>query len=222
MIPHLKQTLKGLLQEASLEKALEQIRCLPARRVVNPLFSFLYSVDPLFKWRAVTAMGEVVARLSRSDMESARIIMRRLMWNLNDESGGIGWGSAEAMGEIMAGSERMAREYASILISYIQPDGNYLEMPGLRQGALWGIGRAAHAHAGLMDGAAPFLTPCMTDTDAISRGLAVWAAGALRTQIVKAALSGLTNDTEMIDIFLNGTLTKRTVGDLAREALRWA
>lgn len=25
-------------------------------------------------------------------MDSARIVMRRLMWSLNDESGGIGWG----------------------------------------------------------------------------------------------------------------------------------
>ena len=46
-------------------------------------------------------MGVVVAGLAEHDMESARVVMRRLMWNLNDESGGIGWSSPEAMGEIM-------------------------------------------------------------------------------------------------------------------------
>ena len=47
-------------------------------------------------------LEDVVSRLADSDMEAARVIMRRLMWNLNDESGGIGWGSPEAMGEILA------------------------------------------------------------------------------------------------------------------------
>jgi hypothetical protein len=46
-------------------------------------------------------MGEVMAHLADKDMESARVIMRRLMWSLNDESGGIGWGAPEAMGEIV-------------------------------------------------------------------------------------------------------------------------
>jgi len=40
--------------------------------------------------------------------------MRRLMWNLNDESGGIGWGNPEAMGEILACHEALANEYAPI------------------------------------------------------------------------------------------------------------
>ena len=72
--------------------------------------------------------------------------MRRLMWNLNDESGGIGWRARpEAMGEIVARSERLADEYGHILISYLDPDGNYLEHPLLQRGLLWGIGRFAHA-----------------------------------------------------------------------------
>ncbi|MEA3417440.1 MAG: hypothetical protein U9R02_15080 [Thermodesulfobacteriota bacterium] len=53
-------------------------------------------------------MGVVVSNLADHDMESARVIMRRLIWNLNDESGGIGWGSPEAMGEIMARNNRLA------------------------------------------------------------------------------------------------------------------
>jgi hypothetical protein len=58
--------------------------------VINTLFSFLYNSDPAIKWNAATAMGAAVARLAHEDTESARVIIRRLMWNLNDESGGIG------------------------------------------------------------------------------------------------------------------------------------
>ena len=63
-------------------------------------------------------MGQVVSNLADTDMESARVIMRRLIWNLNDESGGIGWGSPEAMGDIMACHERLAGEYHRLLVSY--------------------------------------------------------------------------------------------------------
>jgi len=53
-------------------------------------------------------MGRVVSSLAEKDMESARVVMRRLMWNLNEESGGIGWGCPEAMGETMARSAPLA------------------------------------------------------------------------------------------------------------------
>jgi hypothetical protein len=86
------------------------------------------------KCAAVKAMGAVVAKLADHNMEAARIIVRRLMWNLNDESGGIGWGSPEAMGEILARHRGLAGEYAHILISYIREDGNYLENQVLQEG----------------------------------------------------------------------------------------
>jgi hypothetical protein len=69
--------------------------------------------------------------------------MRRMIWNLNDESGGIGWGSPETMGESMACHNRLAGEYHRILVSYIRPDGNFLEHPELQKGLLWGLARLA-------------------------------------------------------------------------------
>ncbi|RZB31250.1 MAG: hypothetical protein SRB2_04775 [Desulfobacteraceae bacterium Eth-SRB2] len=98
----LKKKILELLGRDDLEKSLDEICQYPARKAVNPLFSFFYSTNELIKWRAITAMGAVVSRLAEQDMESARVVMRRLIWNLNDESGGIGWGSPEAMGEIMS------------------------------------------------------------------------------------------------------------------------
>jgi len=98
--------------------------------------------------------------------------MRRLIWNLNDESGGIGWGSPEAMGEIMAQSEQMAKEYHLILISYIRDDGNYIEHEILQRGVLWGLSRLAHARPELVKDAAPFLHPYMESDDPILRELA--------------------------------------------------
>jgi hypothetical protein len=124
---------------------------IPAQHLISPLFSALFSTQDEIHWRAVSCIGEAVSALTRKDLESARVVMRRLMWSLNDESGGIGWGAPEAMGEIMARQARIAEEYASILCSYIVPSqgpDNYLEYRPLRQGAYWGIARLAKASPG--------------------------------------------------------------------------
>ncbi|MCJ7684326.1 MAG: hypothetical protein MUO68_08530, partial [Desulfobacteraceae bacterium] len=111
----LKQRVLDLLGSEELDSALEALCSMPLLRVINSLFSFLYRTDEQIRWRAVTAMGAAVAGLAHEDMEQARVIMRRLIWNLNDESGGIGWGSPEAMGEILACHELLADEYAPVL-----------------------------------------------------------------------------------------------------------
>ncbi len=108
----LKKTLGSLLAQPINGPQLERICALPLRKVINPLFSFFYSKEEHVRWHAITAMGAVTSRLAAYEMEQARVVMRRLMWNLNDESGGIGWGSPEAIGEIMARCAPLAHEYA--------------------------------------------------------------------------------------------------------------
>ena len=215
----LKKLLPALFKSEEFEKSLEEICLIPARRVVNPLFSFFYNTDELVKWRAVTAMGVVVARLAHEDLESARIVMRRLMWNLNDESGGIGWGSPEAMGEIMARHDGLAGEYACILVSYINETGNFLEHEMLQRGVLWGLGRLAYARPDLVRDAAAYLCPFMRSKDAVHRGLAAWVAGAIPSEMTESLLKHLVTDEARINIFINMNLEQRTVGQLAVEAL---
>jgi hypothetical protein len=115
-----KKKVLELVSSNDFEQDLVALCNLPARKVINPLFSFLLSTDSKIKWATVTAFGAVVSNLAEQDMESARVIMRRLMWQLNDESGGIGWGCPEAIGEIIACHEGLAREYARVPISYIR------------------------------------------------------------------------------------------------------
>lgn len=215
----LKKKILGLLGGGDLEKSLDEICQLPARQAVNPLFSFFYSTNELIKWRAITAMGAVVSRLAEQDMESARVVMRRLIWNLNDESGGIGWSSPEAMGEIMARHFRLAEEYAFLLVSYVNEQGNYIEHPILQRGVLWGLGRLAHSRPRLVKHAAPFLPPYMQSEDAFHRGLTAWTAGALDGGLTKPLLKHLSNDNTVINIFIDMDLIEITVGQLAREAL---
>ena len=139
-----------LLEHDDFENNIQKIHRYNQRKLVNALFPFLCSTDRKIKENAITAMGEAVSKMAESNLESARIIMRRLMLNLNDESGGIGWGAPEAMGEIMARSEKLAKEYHKILISYTPDGGNYLDFEDLQKDVIAGLKRLSRVHPDLV------------------------------------------------------------------------
>ena len=215
----LKKKVLTLLNLEEPDAQLDEIGRFQARQVINPLFSFLHHGNERTKWAAIRAMGAVVKALANEDMEAARLIMRRLMWNLNDESGGIGWGSPEAMGEIMAQHEALAHEYSAILISYIRPDGNYLEHEMLQRGVLWGIGRLAHARPKTVEHAVFFLEPFITADDPILRGFTLWIAKALPSPQMTPHIEILLKDDTIIKLYRNEQLTEYQISRLAEEAL---
>jgi hypothetical protein len=215
----LKKMMLPLLQADDFSQGLAEIRRLPLRKAVGPLFSYLCSLDELVKWHAVTAMGSVLSDLAVSDLESARVVMRRLIWNLNDESGGIGWGCPESMAEAMARNKKLAAEYACILISYIQPDGNYLEHEGLQRGVLWGVGRLAHSRPQCMQAATEFLLSYMKSEVPHLRGLAAWAVSPILNAAAIHCLRKLTRDPAELMLYRNETIAPYSVGHLAGEAL---
>jgi hypothetical protein len=215
----LKRRVLALLRSDDIERTLTELNQLPPRRVVNPLFSCLVSSDEQIKWQTVTVMGSVVAKLAAEDMESARVVMRRLMWLLNDESGGIGWGVPEAMGEIIASHEGLAKEFASVLISYVRMDGNFLEFEPLQRGAVWGIGRVAQTRPELVKEAAPHLLAYLESKDAAARGLAAWALGLLGAEAARSQLTTLLTDEARVWLYSDRMLVLLTVSDLASEAL---
>lgn len=215
----LKQVIIGHLRSAELASALKHILQIPARRAVNPLFTLFCDRDPLLRWRAVTAMGAVVASLAEKEPESARVVMRRFMWNLNEESGGVGWGCPEAMGESTARSALLADEFGCILTSYLWRRGNFLEFSAIQPGVLWGMGRLGYARPNVIGDCAARVNPFLTAEDAVRRGLAAWAAGAIGNAESIPHLTRLRADVECLDFYDAGQLTRVTVSELAGAAL---
>ncbi len=214
-----KKIVRALLTAEDFQGSLKALRQYPPRQSVNFLISFFYDRDALIRWRAIAAFGSVVAMLADENMESARVMMRRLMWNLNDESGGIGWGSPEAMGDAAARHAGLAKEFASILRSYLRPDENFLEHEMLQRGVLWGIARLAEVRPELLPETDNYLLPFVTSDDPNHRGLAAWALGNLKSPLAGDALNDLVGDNNEI-LFFNGlALVPVTVGDLAKAAL---
>ncbi len=181
----LRRRVHELLRSEDLKQVLRELRKISPRKAINPLISAFYDSDPGLRSKAISAFGQIVADLANKDMEAARIVMRRLMWMLNDESGGIGWGVPEAMAEAMACHPGIAEEYAHILVSYIREDGNLLEYGPLRKGVLWGICRLAQVHPDLLIelDTARYIRPYLEDDDPSSRELSARALKMLGDRI---------------------------------------
>lgn len=216
----LKRRILALLKLPDFEVCLRELRQFPSLNVINSLFSFLYNLNPEIKWKAVTAIGALVAKLADEDMEAARDIMRRLMWNLNDESGGIGWGSPEAMGEIAACHDALAEEYAPILLSYAREDGNFLEYEPMQRGVLWGIGRLCLVRQDLVKDSASHIIPFLHSRDSVVRGIAAWIMSLLGRAEARSSLEGLIEDEFRFKIYMDRRLMERKVKDMAVEALK--
>lgn len=211
----LRKHLQALLGGENFQAAMAAVSEIPGRRAVNPIIGLFCCRDELIRWRAVSAFGVAAAALADRDMESARVVLRRLMWTLNDESGGIGWGAPEAMGEAAALHERIACEYGGILVSYIREDCNFLEHPVLQRGVLWGVGRLVHARTESALGIGRFLVPFLSSSDPYHRGLAAWASRALDEAALEPHLERLTSDTAALVFYRNGALHPVTVGRMA-------
>lgn len=242
----IKQEVLALLASTDLDYIGREVRNYAEKDVVNPLFSALSRPEERVRWHAVTVFGQVVPRLADQDMEAARVVMRRFLWSLNDESGGIGWGAPEAMAEIMLHHDRLAEEYLHMLISYLRPDGplehqdgNFLELPSLQCGLLWGIGRLALRLGPklISQGVVADLLPYLQSEDGGVRGLAVWALGQLRVAdalqpsteraalghslpaTVSDALLPLATDGGQVRLYRQGEVHLCSVAELVEETL---
>lgn len=217
----LKHRVLSLLKLPDFDKALDKLSKLPPRRVINTLIASLCNDDEEIKWRAISAMGFIVSNIAAKDMESARTVMRRLIWSLNDESGGIGWGAPETMGEIMACNEGLAGEFAHILVSYIREDGNYIEYQPLQRGVVWGIGRLAQVRPGLLreKDTTRFLEPYLGSSDPAIRALAAWAIGLLGVGGSSSRLEALLTDDTEVQLYMDRKLAVCRVSEITAEAL---
>jgi hypothetical protein len=107
------------------------------------LIAFLFDKDPLIIWRAIEALGRTAGYVAERNPEKVRKTLRRLLWLMNDESGGICWYAPEAIAEIIVNVPSLKTEFGVILLSFLY------EEP-FERGVRWGIYRLVSE--GLPDG----------------------------------------------------------------------
>jgi hypothetical protein len=224
-----KRLITDLLRDSTPAQLSDNLLARPAREVINPLFSCLCHPQELVRWRAVTGFGVIVPTIADRKPEEARVIIRRFLWMLNDESGGIGWGVPQALAEVLAGSALLAREYLHMLVSYTLDDGpelfqhgNFLENEILQEGVLWGVCRVAPLYPDkLLDlGIATSCGGYLSSGRSVIRGLACRLSGLLGLDRYRIPLVGLTDDQAELRLYEAGVMRDYRVMELAAEALQ--
>ncbi len=227
----LKKDVLTLLEKSRTEELPQKLNNYQNHRLINPLFIALCNPVEKVRWHAVVSFGWLVPIIAEKDLEAGRIIMRRFLWSLNDESGGIGWGCPEAMAEIMCHSSFLRKEYLHMLISYMREDGenlfedgNYLELPMLQRGLLWGIGRLCQDHRQEMieQRIVDDIRAYLKSSDPYVIGLAIWCLGLIGDKAGLKQNRSLHSDNEILHLFINKEFHYISVAELFQRAFRMA
>ncbi len=224
----LKRDVFEILQNPNLEEIFQHLNSYEDHRLLNPLIIALCHNIERVRWHAVCCLGRFVPAIAERDIEAGRIVMRRFLWSLNDESGGIGWGVPESMAEIMCNSQPLRKEYLHMLISYMREDGealfqdgNYLELPLLQRGLLWGIGRLCQDHRTEMieQQILADVSSYLDSADVYVVGLAIWCLGLLGVESGLDLIRRFEHCNEELCLFLNKQFRHISVAELVRSAL---
>ncbi|MBI4665865.1 MAG: HEAT repeat domain-containing protein [Nitrospinae bacterium] len=185
-----KETLQSLIREGRYEEALA-ISC-HAPGFARALMSFLFTDEELLFWRTVKVFGLYAAR----DAETSSRFVRRLMWQLNDESGSIGRGSAHVIGEMAVNNYEVVKTAAPVVV-------HYLEDEGMLPGVLYAIGRIGSVRPEVTKDVIPELVAILEEYEDSPKilGMAAWALGRIGAKQADVALRGLLDNGERFSYY---------------------
>ncbi|WP_051276239.1 DVU0298 family protein [Desulfovirgula thermocuniculi] len=208
-----REVIKALLGERRYGEIAELVA--QKRSHLRFLRRLLNEPGTLLCWRAVEAIGVACARLAETDPAAGRLVLRQLLWTINDESGGIGWAAPQAMGEIVYRRPDLYGDYASIII-------HHAEERMLRAGVIWAAGRMAQACPDFVRPHLPLLLPYLDDPDPHVRGYLLWLLGILKEKPDFRRHGHLLHDESRVLLYEDGELKELTVAALARRAAQTA
>ena len=118
------QTRKKVIRKVLSNRDFKEIRewTVSERNPLRTLLSFTYDSDELMRRRAVEAIGLVADHRARKNLEKVRDFIRRLLWLMNDESGGLARLAPEMIGEILVNVPSLIDEYGPLLFSFLQEE----------------------------------------------------------------------------------------------------
>lgn len=202
----LRSAVRSRLERGEYPAVLDMVAA--ERSVVRALVSLLYDPDELVRWRAVSALGHLAGALP----ELARPLVTRLLWTLNDESGGIGWMSAPALGEIGRRAPPLLRDAVRVLV-------HWFDEPYVLAGVLWATGRVAPAYPAETQEVVPEVSLRCASADPGVRAHAAFALGQVGDGRARRPLEELAGDSCPARIYEDGQLVTKEVREWAGEAL---
>lgn len=177
---------------------------------VRALISMSYDKERELSWRAMDAIGRMVALMGT---DKGRLIVQRVLWMMREESGSNSWTGPEILGEIVARSPKPFKDIAPIVTSF----HDEIIMAAGCMRAIW---RMASSDAALLEGfdhiALDHIAP---EERPEVRGYAALALGALGAKRHEQALMSMKSDERKFKFYDSGELRQITVSAAASIAL---
>ena len=187
-----------------------------SRRVLSYLVALTYDGEPLIAWRSIEAFGIVAGATADRDAEFVRGHLRRLLWLLSDESGGLGWRAPELIGELLHHRPEQFAEFVPLLIALLDLEAE--DAARFRAGTLWAISRVAEVAPKPRLAAAARIESYLGDDDPQVRGLAALCLVRLNHTPALAGAGALLEDPGVVTLYSAGQIATVTVGQIVRAA----
>jgi hypothetical protein len=213
----MKQALHTALEANDLEAV--QTLALANRTILSMLVRLAYDKTSLIGWRAITAIGIVSSLFVNNNYAFLRDTVRKLLWSLSDESGGIGWSSPEILGEIVSADPKKFYDIVPLIAEVYD-----IEEKVFRPGILYALGKIAGVEPALVLPYKNIVVSGLSSSDPLARMYALDLAAKLKEHLPHAEVVALasiirelTKDNAEVWIYANGGFCGLSIADKAVE-----
>lgn len=213
----MKQAAMAALEAEDFETILTLAR--QNRKVLSVLVRLSYDKDTLIGRRAIIAIGRVASVFVRSNYVFLRETVRKLLWSLSDESGGIGWSAPEILGEIISADPSKFSDVVPLIAEVYS-----IEEKVFRPGVLYAFGKIAEVSPETVSPFQMLIVDGLSEQDPLSRVYSLELVRMLKDKLIpenleaaKDQVGRLRQDRAEAWIYRNGGFRSIEVGELADE-----
>jgi hypothetical protein len=221
----IKRTIQQALEQNDLDVVVSLVQL--HRRALSQLVRIAYDKDTLSGWRAIKAIGRVAKVLVNTDDEFLRVTIRKLLWSLSDESGGIGWAAPEILGEIVSADPGKFSDIIPLIAEVYE-----IEEIVFRPGVIYALMRIAETAPELVMNYQKIIISSLTDKDPMIRIYALdlirllWPSVCKKNRWsneyqykIESAIKNMKSDSKVVWIYQNISFIDIEVGCYAKNIL---
>jgi hypothetical protein len=213
----LKLNIKTHLDRADLRAVVTLAR--EERQVLSQLVRLAYDKETLVGRRAIEAIGMIARDRSDADHPVFRELIRKLLWSLSDESGGIGWSAPEILGEIVSADTEHFHDIVPLIAQVFT-----IEERVFRAGVLYALWRIAQADPGASQAYLHLAIQGLYDPEPLVRVYGLMMLDALKgvltpdqERAVRVHKDKLADDNAEVWLYESGAFQNHTVGEIAQK-----
>ena len=208
--PLSKKEVEKLVQEYEIEPILNAAR--EDKKVIRYLQRLLYSGDVQFRQRAAETLGSACSIIGERDPGIVSKLLQGLFYSLVDTAA-FPPGAFEAIGEIIGHRPDLFGGYAPQLYQFLADQTR-------KSQALQALGKIAKSSPDILRKHTLHFFAFLEDPDPAVRGYTAWLMGNLGAHEAEKDLEKLLEESHEIEIYENGIIEKKSVGQVASRALK--